>query len=126
MAVSPRQTLIGSYGKATSPGAAATIAFYPLNLCQVGATYNVTVSLYVDGTVAAATDDDNWRVFINSIYYGTLMAPSNGSVVTYNFVVNADGSNNNIFTIGSLNAATAGAVYHAQITVTPADLSPTD
>lgn len=100
-------------GSVTSPAGAGTIVStgtLPLGL------YRVQIKCYIDGTVAAATDDDNVKLTINSsgISGKVLSVPSNGQIAYYDFYAEA----NNV-TVATAAAGSVGSIYHANIVVTP-------
>lgn len=100
-------------GSVTSPAGAGTVV--STGTITFG-LYRVQIKLFIDGTVAAATDDDNWKVTINSsgISAKVLGCPSNGQIAYYDFYAEA----NNV-TVATAAAGTVGAIYHANIVVTP-------
>jgi hypothetical protein len=113
MPIEPSGNSIYAVGSVTSPAGAVTVA--NTGTIPVG-LYLVTVTVYIDGTVVTATDDDNLKIsmIIAGINSKVLAVPSNGQVVTYKFV----GMINNV-TVGTGAAGTAGSIYHAAIVATP-------
>ena len=96
----------------TAPGAASQIAA----TAGLTGTYQVTVSLYIDGT-SSGSDDDNMGVRYNSSTYQLAITPSAGAaVVQYTFVATLASST---IAVRAINAGGAAAVYHASIIATP-------
>jgi hypothetical protein len=114
---------VSNEGEVTTPAANASIALIPTILLPAG-TYLVTISLYVDGTPAAATDDDNMKLTLTGATFANLENTSTGSVTNASYTVTVNGAQN--IGVQAKNLATTGAVYHALITATlqEADTSP--
>ena len=123
MAANVKQTLPPYHVAYTSP--TGTILVVPISGLVFGATYNVNVQCYLDGTLVAGTDDDNIKVFINQMT-GTICVPISGAVVSYNFTAVCDNTNPNLITIAVNVTGTVGAVYHVCILLTPVDYQATD
>jgi hypothetical protein len=103
----------GNAGNVTTPGAGATI----VNTAAINGLYNVTVTVWVSGTVGAG-DNDNMQL----VYGSTVINLSDGTTpITYPFQINPA---NNGLSVKAINAGTAGAVYHAAITYAPASPNP--
>lgn len=100
----------GNKGAVTDPGAFATI----VSTTALTGTYQVTVTVYVDGTTTAA-DGDNMEFNANGTvtlaYPGTVVFP-----VTYTFTETLTATSMNVKSVAA--ASGAAAVYHAQITYT--------
>jgi len=94
-------------GKVTGPTAGQIIDA----TANLTGTYTVTVTVYIDGTVTPATDDDNMQVTYGSTVLN-LAVPSNGTVATYTFTSTL---NNQSIAVKAIAAGSAGAVYHAMI-----------
>lgn len=107
----------GVSGNITSPGAGATI----VNSAPLTGLYNITVTVWVSGTVGTADNDNIQLVFgatvINLSDVGTSVTP-----IQYPFQLNPNG---NGLTVRTINAGTVGSIYHAAITFTPVNPSPT-
>ena|ERR1700728_1051478 len=128
MTANIKQTLIPYHAKVTTPAAGSFLLLVPTSGLVNYATYNVQVSIYIDGTPAAGVDDDNIQVFFNQAFVsGVLNVPVSGAQVTYSFtVVNDNMAVANLVSLQVIALATTGAVYHACITVTPVDYLPGD
>ena len=110
------------HGTATSPGAAASIASVAAASLTAGQVYKLDVYAYIDGTVAAATDDDNMRLVINGVTIGATLCinanTADQNPVSMTIVTPAvDGVHN--ITLQTIVAGTAGAVYHGTLIATP-------
>jgi hypothetical protein len=109
-------------GQVTSPGAGANISGTIAAANLPAGLYQVTAVTYIDGTPAAATDDDNMKFNQSGGGIQTHIAvPSTGVPTTTTMLVNFSGAQT--IQIQSSNVATAGAVYHASLTVTPISLT---
>jgi hypothetical protein len=103
-------------GSVTSPGAAATIATIPSGNLPAG-TYVVYVNVNIAGTPAQGTDNDN----LTFQFAGASETLNNEITVGEQqfgpfYLTSTSNATMNVKTIG---AATAGAIYSAEITATP-------
>ena len=110
---------VHAQGKTTSPGAGATIAVITAANLAANTTYVVTGSIYVDGTLAPATDDDNMKMLAAGIsstlnVSADVEAPSQFGP----FYVTFGPAPSNI-SIQAIAAGTASSVYHAEIYANP-------
>lgn len=118
MSVVPGLASAGVAGKVTAPGAAGVIA----NTAGfVAGTYQVRVTVYIDGTTTAA-DDDNMRVTVSgtptySIPLIVNASTAPGSLITYTFWLFQTAAS--VISVQAIAAGGAAAVYHAQITYEP-------
>ena len=103
-------------GSVTSPGAGANVSGTIGAVNLPAGLYQVTTTIYIDGTPVAGTDDDNMKINQSSGAQFHLIVPITGVPVTQTFFLTFNGAQ----TIGvsASSAGTAGAVYHAQITAT--------
>jgi hypothetical protein len=115
-----QQTAVAQ-GQVTSPGAGANISGFIGPASLPAGTYQVVVAVYIDGTPAPATDDDNMKLNISGGLQTHLSVPSNGQVVTYTFYTTLNGAQT--IDVITNNAGTAGSVYHASLLVTPYPIS---
>ena len=100
-------------GSVTAPGAGGTIITSP----ALSGYYQFTVSIYIDGTVVAATDDDNMEFsYGGSFYHLSVPADSTGPVIAT--TVFTGSPNAAAAKVTANNAGSAAAVYHAQIAYT--------
>lgn len=122
-ASSPQNTQ-GATGSATAPGAGAVIATIPASSLPAG-SYDIFVTVYFDGTVVPATDDDNWNLTITLLTISHLIAPGVINVPeTYGpFKITVNGAQ--AINVKTIIAGSAACVYHAQVTATPDPYSPT-
>jgi hypothetical protein len=109
-------------GSVTSPGANSNIASFGINQVIPG-SYTVQWTVELDGTPGAG-DVDNFRLRYNAI--NILTSVNDGAIGRYpqntvqlTAIANPAGA----LLVQSIAAGTAGAVYSAQMTVTPAGLA---
>jgi hypothetical protein len=111
---------LDAQGQATAPASGQSIA--TLTDPPAG-TYQVSVIVYIDGTPVTATDDDNFKlIIIGGSTVGHLLCPAQSSGVPVlassgPYTMTVTGSQN--IAIQAAAAASADAVYHAQIIATP-------
>lgn len=106
-------TIAGSVAAPASGTVIVSLSGLPAGL------YQVTISAYIDGTVAAANDDDN--ITYQPVTNGAsakLLVNSNGSISTITYYIFLNGATSIIVRAGA-NNGTAGSVYHAQINAVP-------
>lgn len=109
--------VIDVLGSATTPGAGTAIATtgtLPSGL------YEVVVTTSLEGTIAAATDENNFQLQVGATVLGGLSSEGVVGVPFENpmipVTVPAAGA---AITVNAIGAGTSGAVYKAQITATP-------
>ncbi len=114
-------------GAVTAPAANAVLAnvtalsnFPEIN---VGDWVTVTCTVYFDGTPASPNEDDNFAFKINGVQIAVLLIPGSvsASPVSYTFVVQVTTLAQVADIVCGANAGTAGATYHAQISLTKID-----
>ena len=103
-----------SQASITSPGAGGNASGTIAAANLPAGLYEVTVVAYIDGTVAAATDDDNLKINQSAGAQTHLAVPSNGQVSTTRMILAFTGSQT--ISVQVIAAGTAGSVYHASIT----------
>jgi hypothetical protein len=99
----------------TAPAAAATLA----TTTPPAGQYQVQVNTYLDGTLVAGTDDDNFRFHLTGTggYTINMIQPAvAGLITTSYFQVVLNGAN--AVTVQTIAAGSASAVYHAQVVIT--------
>lgn len=124
------QPTVSAHGSVAAPGAGANIANIPV-ATLVGAGFvagdiiKATAYVYTDGTVAAATDDDNIRLVHNGLgtvetiaFNSSPSAPAQEQSVTL-----APWNGINAIGLQAIAAATAGSVYHGTLNLTKVDSS---
>jgi hypothetical protein len=114
-----------SQGQATDPGAGAVITHIPGASFAVNTTYIVTGSVYLDGTVTTA-DDDNMKLVFDGATVAVLNVPAvAGVVVPFGPFTLPSGAGPSNMSIEAVAAASgAAAVYHAQLTATAQSRTP--
>lgn len=114
-ATAPATLMTGSIsGAVAAPGAGASIATTP---ALPAGTYTVTATIYTDGAVVAATDDDNMSLGITGVTSFNLIYPATPAQTvqfTYTLTIAA----NKTLNVKAIGAATAGTTYHAHILYT--------
>ena len=113
---------LSAHGATTGPAATTAIAQISAALQVAGQSYLIDVYLYIDGTAAAATDDDNMRLFFNGS--GQVTIPVNGTaggiLAPYKFSWTSPPSTAaQPIQIQSIVAGTSTATYHVTIVATP-------
>lgn len=104
-------------GSVTDPGASAGIV--NTNTLPPG-TYQVTVTAYLSGTVAAG-DANNMRVFYGGTSLALLLPAVANSPVTFSFTAYLSASGQ--ISVNAINAGSGAAVvYNASVTATPAQI----
>lgn len=99
----------------TAPGSGATL----VTTTPPAGQYQVQVNTYLDGTLVAGTDDDNFRFRITGAggYSINMVQPAvAGFTTTSYFEVVVNGAN--AVTVVTIAAGSASAVYHAQLVLT--------
>jgi hypothetical protein len=108
-------------GAVTSAAAGGNISGTIAAAALPAGLYQVTATTYIDGTVAAATDDDNMKFNQSGGGIQThISVPSNGQVTTVTMLVNFNGAQT--IQISANNLATVASVYHASLVATPVSL----
>lgn len=109
---------VGAKGSVTGPAGGTIIASISSANLVVGQTYQVDVYVYLDGTIVAGTDDDNMAFRFGGTTISPLVVPGGVDVpVKSTYIVTVVSANTlNVIAVG---AASASAVYHAQIVATP-------
>jgi hypothetical protein len=102
-------------GQATAPLAGANISG---SITPAAGTYNVTVMVYLDGTIVTATDDDNMKLGGSFGLTNHLLVPGNGAIATYTFT-NLTFNGVQTMDVINNNAGSAAADYHAMIIAEP-------
>jgi hypothetical protein len=112
---------VTGYGTATSPGAFTNVA---ATSALPAGLYTVTVTGYLSGTTAAATDDDNMQLVAAAAGLGRILVNTGGGVATLTVPYQSPGGVQLI--AQTIGAGTAASVYHASIVAVPqgADLTP--
>lgn len=118
----PSGASLTNNGKQTGPTANLTIAQIAANQLAFGVQYQVTVSVYLNGTTASPADDDNFKVNVNG--GPDVVIPIDGTAASIGRVVQVTVitppvNGTNPITVSSVNAGTSTAIYHATITATP-------
>lgn len=103
----------GNAGNVTSPAAGATV----VSTGALTGLYNVTVTVYVSGTVGAGDNDNMQLVFGSTV----INLADTTTPITVPFQVNPGG---NGLSVKVVNLGTVGSVYHASITFVPASPNP--
>lgn len=102
------------YGEATTPAAGATVA---TTVDIAGGTHEVEVTVFANGTLVAALDSSNMKLFSGAVLVGQLISPASGTASlgpgVARFRVAVVGTVP--FTVKATATATTGAKYHAQI-----------
>lgn len=123
---SPIGTSVSAHGSVTSPTANQAIAAIPASDLVAGVQYSVTAYVYVDGTTAAATDDDNMQVNVNATSIAKIpynADTSDASPYAFTIPVSPAVNGTNQLTVSAIAAGTTGSVYHATIVATPTSSS---
>jgi hypothetical protein len=110
--VSPLTSTVA--GKVAAPGAGATI----VTTGALSGVYEIVVTIYIDGTDTAATDDDNMDLAISGLGTTNLIVPADttGPVIATTMFTNTLTAQT--LAVKAIAAASAGTVYHAQIAYT--------
>lgn len=109
---------VSGYGSVTSPGAGAAVATIGNGTAPAG-TYLITWTVELEGTVSA-TDIDNFRLHINTIGTNPFSNSLNpGAVGVYPQMPVTDLLSTTGVTVSAVAAGTVGAIYSAQISLTP-------
>lgn len=117
------QSLV-AVGVVTAPGISATIAQIAAGSLVQGQAYNAAIRYYFTGTPADPNDTDNLRLKYNNAFPASqqLNIPAViNAVQEYDFEFVCTNTLGGFVVLCSPNAATAGAVYHASIVLTPID-----
>lgn len=113
---------ISNHGAITSATAGQAIATIAAASLTAGVQYLIDVYAYADGTLVAATDDDNMRVEFNGASLGTIpfnADTADASPYKFTIPVSPAANGTNSLQIQAIAAATTGAVYHATVVATP-------
>lgn len=115
---SPGVTGDSLYAGGSSTPTTADQTITGVTLTPPAGTYIVNLSLYVDGTVVTADDEDNFRITGFGTSLGPLLCPAESSgvpiVTTYQFTIVLNGSQT--FSVQTSAKTPSGtAVYHASI-----------
>lgn len=105
---------VSGYGEVTSPGIDVVVAtFTPAytGLYQIGG------NVYIDGTISAATDDDNMQLAWTNPST-QLAVPAASTVATPIPEIMAPLAGGTAYPLRTVNAGTTNSVYHALITAT--------
>jgi hypothetical protein len=114
---------ISAQGQVADPSTNTIIASAPASDFTGGAQYSVTGSVYLDGTVTSA-DDDNMKLVANGVILAKLNVAFNGGaggvMAPFGPVVFTAAATPTALSIEAAAAASgADADYHAQLTATP-------